>query len=145
MVTATLPSVLELTRQLLLGEELVRREVESRIVTDEAPLAQQKLGCVQLRQQGMPRMERDLPLLRSRVKVVCVGPSRDKAERIGRAVYAALHGRSRVVVEQPSDGSQYLIHYTQFVAGPSSGGAETEEIRDEALILELMVGTEALT
>jgi hypothetical protein len=104
----------------------------------------QELGAVVLASNGLPKRELYAPLVRQSLFAVALAPTVEQAERISGAVQTVLQRGGRRVVLQPSDGHEYLVHFTEILGGPNAG-KESEEIHSNLLIVETMVGTEEVS
>jgi len=103
---------------------------------------QQKLGCISIEEKGFPRINPNLPVLWQRFAVMCHAPTEAKASKLAQVVIEAIDKQRRKVVEQPSSGESFLVHYTHVTAGPSLNRAENKDTWVELLFVEAMFGTE---
>lgn len=102
--------------------------------------AMQQAGCVVLTDQGTFGREIYTATERLRVSCRCLAPTTELAERIARSVVDACHRKTRVVMRQPSDGQDYLVHWIE-VAGGYSIHRDSDVTWEGLLFVELWVGT----
>jgi hypothetical protein len=139
------PSVPELVRTILQGNEKLMELAPGGIFIGPANAAEQKKGCVVLGEAGIAQIEEYLPLERLQLTARCLGPSIDAAERIATQVYEIIHSKGRRVVRQASTGKEYLVHGTMVRGGPVIYTGELENLWQEVLTLEALVGTDEIT
>jgi len=127
-----------------LDTNLAPEDAPSGTVIGPATDTQQMGGVVQLMAAGMPQLERYTPTLWQRVQIRCVAKTLEEAQHIALRVLATARGRNRVVVTQPSDGHEYLIHSMELTAGPS-GHFDTPKTFEALIFAEIMVGTQPVS
>jgi len=62
-------------------------------------------------------------------------------------VFSCLHDKGRRVVEQPSTGKSYLVHWSKVTGGPTGlaadeDGALVPGIYENKLVVEALMGTQ---
>lgn len=134
-------SYLEVMREAL--ATLVQGEAQGGVVVGPATQEQLKAGVISLSSQGLAVSEPNLPILRARVTVRCLGPTIDVVARIADAVIAGLKTFSRVAVLQPSTGERFLVHSIVLSGGPALA-RDSETTWEVLLYLDTIIGEEAL-
>ncbi len=104
---------------------------------------QQMAGAISFSDSGTSQEEEYLPLKYARIGILCHAPSKEAVEYIARAVYLTEHQQGRRVLPQASSGEQFLVHQSLVNGGPNHA-LETEDIWQEQLYVDLMLGTDAI-
>lgn len=111
-----------------------------------APTADQmKNGVVAIASAGQAAQERYMPLVHQQIGIRCVALSEFEATKLGSLVYEVLHEKRRFVERQASSDQEFLVHFFSVSSGPSLTLGETEDLKEITMILETMVGTEAVS
>ena len=143
-----IPSVPEIVRALLRADPGVQEAAPGGVMVGPASYEEQQAGCVSLNEEGLgERTEPGLPLIRHRMACRCLATSDFAAAAIGRAVFSCLHDKGRRVVEQPSTGKSYLVHWSKVTGGPTGlaadeDGALVPGIYENKLVVEALMGTQ---
>lgn len=135
-------SVPELVMKMLSDDPDLKTVTAGGITVGPASVDAQKLGAIVLAESGITAVERDLPLVRQRMTVRCLGQTMQLAERIASAVFRALHAKGRREVLQGSNGKTYLVHETLINGGPASSVGDEKSIWEDTLFLETLIGTQ---
>lgn len=101
-------------------------------------------GCIAIIESGEPSHELYAPLVHPRIQVRCIARELELAERQGRACHEQFNQRNRTVVTQGSTGEDFLIHFTNVLAGPSAAKHDGEHW-ESVLFITGMIGTQAIT
>jgi hypothetical protein len=100
---------------------------------------QQKLGCIEVYEFGMARMELNALVKRQRVQVNCFAETEIGVAKIADMLFAKLARGRRKVVGLRS-GGQFLVHWTKVIGGPTPMVPPTQETQEKVMFIEIMVG-----
>lgn len=123
---------------------LVRSRTSEDIVPNIAvgPLSEEakREGGVSIVTAGNAAEESTDLVIRPRIQLRCVSGSLATAEQMARHVTLQIHGLGRTVVQQPSSGDEYLIHWVRVTGGPSDH-FDTAESFEGLMFADTMIGT----
>lgn len=113
-------SVPELLRSYLLNQDKIRDYCPGGVYVGPVPDASIGQGALSLSNGGQPAIDKYVPMMRMRVQIECIAPTRETADDMERAVYETLHMLARRVMYQPSNGEKYLVSSVMITGGPVS-------------------------
>lgn len=142
-MSASTISPIEVFKALL--EAYVDNSLVPNVVVGGLSHDQQAAGGVAIMDAGLGETEPELPLIRPRMQLRCIGPSLDVTERISRHVAFTLDSiPKRTTVHQLSTDEHFLIYDIQVSGGPSAHW-DSEETWEGLLFAETLMSTLPVT
>lgn len=99
-----------------------------------------EMGYVAVDVAGQAQAENITSILRHRLNVRCIHSTEAKALELAHTVREYLHERGRRVVEQESDGKEYLIHRTWVTGGPQPAASPNMDLFEFVLFADYLIG-----
>ena len=141
LLAPPLPSVAEVIK-VLIEAEAPGELAEGGIVVGPTSHKQQKAGSISISQSSLSVPEKYTLTIRANVDITCQNPSVYECDKMQRWIRQILHQRGRTKVTTVSDGVEWLLHFSNIISGPHEGiAADTDDIREQLLVVDVLVGT----